>query len=57
MSMRPKPRSESPASPFLERFSGKMTKIDKSGTLSVQTRPFVDLTNQKCKTAIIGVKP
>ena len=56
MSTRQKPRSESPSSPFLERFTGKLTKIDKSGTLSVNSKPFVDVTNQKAKTTMLGAK-
>ena len=57
MAMRPKLRSESPSSPFLERFSGKLAKIDKSGTLNVNSRLFVDVTNHKSKTALLGIRP
>jgi hypothetical protein len=46
-------REGSQSSSFLNRFMGKMSKIDKSGTVAFNVRPLDDISNGKCKTSIM----
>ena len=43
-------------SPFLLKFLGRVTTVDKHGTLGEKTRPLVDISNTKKKTCVTGHK-